>query len=34
MGPHQTFPEFAVVRHGKMQQLMDDNVITNGSIHN
>ena len=27
MRPHKAFPEFAMVRHGEVQQLMDDDVI-------
>ena len=33
MRPHQTFPELAVVRNGKVQQLVDDDVVADVSIH-
>ena len=25
--PHQAFPQLSVIRHGEMQQLMDDYVV-------
>ena len=33
MRPHQRFPQFAVVRHGEMEQLMDDDVIAKLRVH-
>jgi hypothetical protein len=33
MRPHQTFPELAVVWHGKVEQLVDDDVVTDRAIH-
>jgi len=30
--PHETFPQLAVIRHGEMQQFVDDHVITQLSV--
>ena len=27
VGPHQTFPQFAMIRNGEMQEFMDDNIV-------
>jgi hypothetical protein len=28
MRPHQTLPELAVIRHGEMQQLVDNDIVS------